>query len=71
VETIVEFVAHYAGLLFAALLSNSSLTTHLSGWYAGSGLVCAPTLGGLAGHGFIMSLGGRRLFGAWFFDDAN
>jgi hypothetical protein len=31
VETIVGFLAHYAGLLFAALLSNCPLTTDLSG----------------------------------------
>jgi hypothetical protein len=70
-ETIVGFLAHYAGLLFAALLSNCPLTTDLSGWYAGRGLVCAPTLGGLACHGFIVSLGGQWLLGAWFFGDEN
>jgi hypothetical protein len=32
---------------------------------------CAPTPGGLACHGFIVSLGGQWLFGAWFFGDEN
>jgi hypothetical protein len=31
VKTIVGFLAHDAGLLFAALLSNGPLTTDLSG----------------------------------------
>ena len=30
-ETIVGFLTHYAGLLFATLLSNGPLTTDLSG----------------------------------------
>ena len=47
-ETIVGFLAHSAGLPIAALLSNCPLTTDLSGEYAGSRLVCAPTLGGRA-----------------------
>jgi hypothetical protein len=63
------FLAHLTGLLFAVLLSISPLTTDLSAWYAGSGLVCALTLAGLAGYGLIVSLGGRRLFGEGFFGD--
>jgi hypothetical protein len=58
----IGFLAHVVGLLSAALLSNSPLTTDLAAWYAGSGLVCALTLAGLAVFGFIVSLGGRSLF---------
>jgi serine/threonine-protein kinase len=61
------FLAHVVGLLSTALLSNSPLTTDLAAWYAGSGSVCALTLAGLAVYGFMVSLGGRRLFGRWLF----
>jgi hypothetical protein len=39
----------------------------LAAWYAGSGLVCALALAGLAVYGFIVSLGGQSLFGGWLF----
>jgi hypothetical protein len=63
------FLAHVVGLLAAALLSNSPLTTDLTAWYAGSGSVCALTLAGLAVYGFIVSTGGQSLFGGWLFGD--
>jgi hypothetical protein len=63
------FLALVVGLLAAALLSISPLTTDLTAWYAGSGSVCALTLAGLAVYGCIVSLGERRLFGGWPFED--
>jgi hypothetical protein len=53
----------------AALLISSQVTTDLSAWYARDGLACALTLAGLAGDGFIVSLGGQGLFGRWLFED--
>jgi hypothetical protein len=53
----------------AALLISSPLTTDLSAWYAGDGLVSAPTLAGLSFDRFIVSLGGQSLFGRWLFED--
>jgi hypothetical protein len=53
----------------AALLISSPLRTDLSAWYAGDGLAYALKLAGLAVYGFIVSLGGQRLFGRWLFED--
>jgi hypothetical protein len=53
----------------AALLISSPLTTDPSVWYAGDGLAYALTLAGLSVDGFIVSLGGRSLFGRWLFED--
>jgi hypothetical protein len=55
--------------VFAALLISSPLTTDLSAWYTGDGLAYALTLAGLSVDGFIVSLGGQRLFGRWLFED--
>ena len=63
------FLAHVVGLLSAALLSNSPLTTDPAAWYAAGGWVCALTLVGLGVYGFVVSLGGRSLFGGWLFGD--
>jgi serine/threonine-protein kinase len=63
------FLAHVAGLLFAVLLGISPLTTDLSAWYAGGGLVCALALVGLAVYGFVVVLSGRPLFGTGLFGD--
>ena len=53
----------------AALLISSPLTTDRSTWYAGDGLAYALMLAGLSVDGFIVSLGGQRLFGRWLFED--
>ena len=53
----------------AALRISSPLTTDLSAWSAGDGLASALTLAGLSVDGFIVSLGGQRLFGRWLFED--
>jgi serine/threonine-protein kinase len=56
------FLTLAVSYVFGLTLMYVPLTADLSAWYAGTGLVYALLLVGLAVYGFVLSLGGRPLF---------
>ena len=55
---------------FGTFLQAFPITTDLSTWYAGIGLVGVCLLLGLTVHGFYTSLGGQPLLGRVSLEDA-
>ena len=51
-----------SGLLMTYILGPAPLTWDFSKWYAGSGLLMALVVLGVAVWAFYISLGGRQLF---------
>jgi hypothetical protein len=49
---------------FVDVLLRVPMTLDPSAWYFGHSLVVLLIVGAVAGYGFIVSLGGRRAFGA-------
>jgi hypothetical protein len=49
-------------MICVAALSQAPLAADLSAWYAGTGILYALVLAGLAVYGFVTALGGRPVF---------
>jgi hypothetical protein len=62
-------LAFAANHFFSILLTSFPITTQVSAWYSGIGLVGLVLLLGLAGYGFYTSLGGQPLFGRASLED--
>jgi Protein kinase domain len=63
------FLAFATAMICNAALSQAPLTAELSAWYAGTGILYALVLAGLAAYGFVTCLGGRPLLGKGFLGD--
>jgi serine/threonine-protein kinase len=61
--TRVGLLALVAGFAVVGILQSFPVTTHLSAWYAGIGMVGVLLVLGLTVSGFYTSLGGQPLFG--------
>jgi serine/threonine-protein kinase len=62
-------LAAVSGLFAAIVLALAPLTTDLSAWYARQGVAAAMVVIGLAGYGFVVSVGAKRLALGGFFGD--
>jgi hypothetical protein len=62
-------LATMSAVFATMVLSLATLTTDLSVWYAQQGVVVALVVIGLAGYGFVVSVGAKRLALRGFFGD--
>ncbi|MGE5358092.1 MAG: protein kinase domain-containing protein [Bacteroidales bacterium] len=69
VLTRVGLLALVAGFAVVAILQSFPVTTHLSTWYSGIGMVGVLLILGVTAYGFYTSLGGQPLFGRLSLED--